>query len=317
MKIVALDGHTLNPGDNSWKPVEELGDLTVYPRTNPEDLFSRADGAEIIVTNKVRLSSKMIHSLKKLRFIAVTATGFDHVALDAARDREIPVSNVPGYSTASVAQHTFALLLELTNRVALHNDSVQNGDWIRSPDFSYWRHPISELDGKTLGVIGFGSIGQAVARIGSSFGMKILVSSRTRRTDAPAEYEWVSQEDLAARSDVVTLHCPQTAETQAMVDASFFQRMKSSALIINTSRGGLILEADLAAALRSGTIAGAAVDVLSAEPMPEGHPLLNCENCVVTPHLAWASLEARQRLMKMTADNIAAFQQGNPTHVVN
>lgn len=317
MKIVALDAHTLNPGDNPWDPIEDLGEFVAYPRTEPKDIFSRADGAEILITNKVPLSAKMIHSLKRLRFIAVIATGYNIVDIDAAREREIPVSNVPNYSTASVAQHVFALLLELTNHVAKHNASVHNGDWIRSPDFAYWHSPVMELDGKTLGILGFGATGQAVARIGQAMGMKILVSSRTRRETDIANVRWVSVEELAQQSDVISLHAPQTAETTEIIDSKFLSQMKPSAYLINTARGGLVSEPDLAAALNDGKIAGAGVDVISVEPMKDGNPLYQCRNCIITPHIAWASTEARKRLLQITAENIAAFQRGEPVNVVN
>ncbi|HLS28154.1 MAG TPA: D-2-hydroxyacid dehydrogenase [Opitutales bacterium] len=316
MKIVALDGHTLNPGDNPWDPVKELGEFVAYPRTEATDIFSRADGAEILITNKVPLNAKMIHSLKRLRFIAITATGYNIVDIDAARERDIPVSNVPGYSTSSVAQHAFALLLELTNHVARHSTSVHNGDWIRSPDFAYWHAPLTELDGKTLGIFGFGATGQALARIGQALGMKILVSSRTRR-ETDLAVKWVSIEELAQESDVLSLHVPQTPETTGIIDRAFLSQMKPSAYLINTARGGLVSEPDLAAALNEGKIAGAGLDVISVEPMSDKNPLYQCRNCIITPHIAWASTEARKRLMQITADNIAAFLRGEPIHVVN
>lgn len=318
MKIVALDGYTMNPGDNAWGPVDALGELVVYPRTHHDEIRLRADGAAVVITNKVPLSREMISDLPDLKFIAVSATGYNIVDVEAARERGIPVSNVPGYSSDSVAQHTFALLLELTNHVGRHSASVHSGEWINSPDFAYWVASIPELAGKTIGIVGFGEIGRRVARIATAFGMKVLVHSRTHR-DALAEDScaWAELDELAERADVVSLHCPQTPETVGMIDADFLGRMKASAFLVNTARGGLVVERDLAEALRAGRLAGAAVDVVSAEPMREENPLLGCPNCLITPHVAWASLEARQRLMRVTAENIAAFQSGKPIHVVN
>ncbi|MEX2381844.1 MAG: D-2-hydroxyacid dehydrogenase [Opitutales bacterium] len=318
MKIIALDGHSLNPGDNRWEPVEALGDLTVYPRSRNKEVLERAAGAEVIIANKVPLPREVIENLPALRFITISATGYNIVDIDAARERGIPVSNVPGYSSDSVAQHTFALLLELTNQTGDHDASVQRGEWTRCPDFAYWLRSIPELAGKTIGIIGFGDIGRRVARIALAFGMNVLAHSRTRKDPlADEKFGWADLDELAARADVVSLHCPQTPETAGMIDAAFLKRMKPSAYLINTARGGLVVERDLANALREGRLAGAAVDVVSAEPMREDNPLLGCPNCIVTPHLAWATLEARQRLMRVTAENIAAFQCGEPVNVVN
>lgn len=317
MKIVALDGHTLNPGDNPWEPVEALGDLTVYPRTAGSEILDRAAGATVLITNKTPLSREVIACLPELRFVTVSATGYDIIAIDAARERGIPVSNVPGYSSDSVAQHTFALLLEMTNQAGNHNDSVQSGDWVSNPDFSYWKASIPELSGKTLGIIGCGDIGQRVARIASAFGMNVLLHSRTRREFPATNWAWVKLDELAQRSDFVSLHCPQTAATSGIINADFLARMKPASFLINTARGGLVVERDLAEALRTGHLAGAALDVVAVEPMRADNPLLRCPNCIITPHLAWASLEARQRLMQKTAENIAAFQQGQLIHVVN
>lgn len=318
MKITALDGHALNPADNSWEPVEELGDLTVYPRSDGKEVLERAAGAAVIITNKVPLSRDLIAKLPDLRFIAISATGYNIVDIEAARERGIPVSNVPGYGSDSVAQATFALLLELTNRTGDHNASVQKGEWSRSPDFAYWLNPISELAGKTIGIVGFGDIGRRVARIALAFGMKVLAHTRTRRDPlADPMFGWADLDDIAAETDVISLHCPQTPETERMIDTAFLMKMKRSAFLINTARGGLVVEQDLADALRDGQLAGAAVDVVSVEPMREDNPLLGCPNCIVTPHLAWATLEARQRLMRTTAENIAQFQRGEPINVVN
>jgi glycerate dehydrogenase len=318
MKIVALDGHPMNPGDNSWKPLEELGQLVVHARTAPGEVVARANGAEVIVTNKVPLPREVLEKLPDLRFITVSATGFNIVDVSAARERGIPVSNVPGYSSDAVAQHTFALLLELTHRTGRHSCLVHRGDWVASPDFSFWEGTLTELAGKTLGLIGFGDIGRRVGRIALAFGMKIKVHTRTRRDPFAGEYfAWAGLDEIFEEADVISLHCPQTPETTNLVSAERLRRMKPVAFLINTARGGLVVEADLAEALRAGRLAGAAVDVVSVEPMQKDNPLLQCPNCIITPHLAWATLEARQRLMRATADNIAAFQRGEPIHVVN
>lgn len=317
MKIVALDGHTLNPGDTSWKAVEALGEFTVFPRTPPEMSFERLADADIAITNKARLSSDLIERLPNLRFIAVTATGYDVVDVAAARKRGIVVSNVPGYSTDAVAQHTFALLLELTNRVGDHHQAIQAGEWTRCPDFSFSKGRLTELAGKTIGIVGFGQIGQRVAQIALAFNMRVLAHSRSRRHAIfhPA-FGWADASEIFRLADVVSLHLPQTDETAGLVNASLLRTMKPTAFLINTARGGLVVEEDLAAALREERLAGAAVDVVSKEPVSAANPLLDCPNCIITPHLAWATLEARNRLMQRTAENIAAFQQGRPINVV-
>ncbi len=314
-RIVVLDGHTLNPGDLDWRSIEMLGELTVHPRTAPEEILFRADGAEILLTNKTPLNAEIIGALPALRFVGVLATGFNVVDTAAAAARGIPVCNVPGYGTASVAQHVFSLLLELAQRTGHHADTVRNGRWNTCPDFCYWDFPLVELAGRTLGIIGYGSIGEAVARIGLAFGMKIIASARRPRSVDGVEF--VSSEEIFRRADVVTLHCPLTDETRSLVNATRIATMKSGAFLINTGRGPLIAEQDLADALNAGRIAGAGLDVLSTEPPAPGNPLFGAKNCIITPHIAWATHASRARLMNVVADNIRAFLAGKPQNAVN
>ncbi len=318
MTIVVLDGYTLNPGDQSWDPLKALGELRIYDRTPPEQVVERARGAQVVLTNKTPLNAAAIAALTDLKFIGVLATGYNIVDTNAARRRGIPVCNVPEYSTHTVAQFTFALILELCHQVGLHSESVHRGDWQNNPDFAYWLTPQVELAGKTLGLVGFGRIGRAVARLGAAFGMRILANAR-RRIDPPphADFAWADLPDLFASSDIVSLHCPQTPETTGLVNAALLASMKPSAFLINTARGGLVNETDLAAALNAQTLAGAAVDVVSTEPIHPDNPLLTAKNCLITPHIAWTALEARRRIMATTAQNIAAFTAGHPTNVVN
>lgn len=316
--IVAIDGFTLNPGDNPWTPLEELGALVVHDRAAEDEIVSLSREADIIVTNKCPYSAATIEQLPKLKFIAVTATGYNIVDVAAAGRRGIPVSNVPEYGTRTVAQFTWALILELCHRVGLHSDSVRAGEWTKSPDFCYWRTPQVELAGKKLGLVGYGRIAQQVGQIGAAFGMETLASGRPgSRRPADARVQWLETVELFATADVVSLHCPLTPETQQLVNAKRLKRMQQSAFLVNTSRGALVNEQDLAAALRAGQIAGAAVDVASAEPIRPENPLLSAPNCLITPHMAWSSLAARQRLMRSTVENVAAFLAGKPTNVVN
>jgi len=309
MKIVVVDGYTLNPGDLSWDGVRVFGDLTVYDRTPVEEISSRCAAADIVLTNKVPFSRDTLAALPSLRFISVTATGYNIIDTVAARERGIVVSNVPAYGTDSVAQHVFALLLELTNHVGRNARATAAGKWQQSVDWCFTEAPVMELAGKTFGVVGFGNIGRQAARIAQAFGMKVLYYSPR---NSP-----VSLEDLFAQSDVVSLHCPLTAANQEFVNAALLHRMKPSALLINTARGALIREKDLAAALNEGVIAGAGLDVLSKEPPTEGNPLLTAKNCIITPHNAWISKEARERMLATTVRNIEAFLKGEPNHVVN
>jgi glycerate dehydrogenase len=310
VRIVVLDGHTLNPGDNPWDPIARLGDLAVFERTAPALVVERAHDAEIVLTNKTPLDAATIASLPRLRFIAVLATGYDVVDVAAARAEGIAVSNVPQYGRDSVAQHTFALLLELSNHTALHAAAVSAGEWSRSADFSFWKASIVELAGLTMGIVGFGSIGRRVAEIARAFGMRVTTGS-TRGADRGELTR------LFADADVVSLHCSLTADNARFVDRTLLRRMKPSAFLINTARGGLIDETALRAALEDGDIAGAALDVAASEPIDPASLLLGAPNLFLTPHIAWASLAARQRLMAITARNIEAFLAGAPINVVN
>lgn len=316
-KIVVLDGYTLNPGDNPWDEVESLGDLTVHERTAPQDFLRRAASADILLTNKTPISREQIAALPGLKFISVLATGYNIVDAAAASERGIPVSNVPGYGTDSVAQHTLALMLELCNHVGTHAASTASGDWDRCPDFSYWKKPVRELRGSTLGIVGFGVIGQQVGALAHAFGMEILYTSRTIKENVAYPARRVAMDELFSTSDVVSLHCSQTPENMQFVNRDLLACMKPTAILINTARGALICEPDLARALEQGRLAGAALDVLSVEPPKPGNPLLHTRNCLVTPHIAWSGIAARQKLMQATAANIRSFLEGKPLHVVN
>jgi glycerate dehydrogenase len=318
MRITVLDGYTLNPGDLSWEPLKELGDLEVYDRTEPEKVLQRARDSEIVLTNKTPLTAGMIANLEKLRFIGVLATGYNVVDGAAARERDIPVSNVPTYGTASVAQMVFALLLELTNHAALHSDSVCAGDWTESRDFCYWKTPLVELAGKTMGIYGFGRIGTAVGRIADAFGMKVRAyDAGQRKVEGFGDFSWLDEEELFSSSDVISLHCPLFPETEGLINKETLAKCKPESFLINTSRGGLVVDADLASALNGGVIAGAGLDVLSIEPPKQDNPLLYAKNCLITPHIAWASRESRSRLLDQTVKNLRAFLEGAPVHVVN
>jgi glycerate dehydrogenase len=317
MKLVYTDAYTLNPGDLDWAPIEALGDVTLYDRTSPEQLLDRIKDAELVLVNKVRINRETLDQLPKLRYIGVTATGYDIIDLDAAREKGIVVTNVRGYSSDSVAQLTFALLLELTLHVGRHSTSVHEGDWVASPDFSYSKSPLVELAGKTMGLVGYGDIGRSVAAIAKAFGMNVLVNRRHPKPDATDDTQYVDQETLFSKSDIVSLHCPATPDTIGFVNQKLLSLMKPSAYLINTSRGNLINEADLASALNNEKLAGAGLDVLAAEPPKAGNPLLTAKNCVITPHIAWASREARLRLMHLVADNVRSFLDNKPQNVVN
>jgi glycerate dehydrogenase len=317
-KIVVLDGYTINPGDNPWSTVEALGNCVIHDRTPPEQKLERARGAEIILTSKCKLDAALLEALPDLKYISMLATGYNNVDVEAAGRLGIPVSNVPAYSTESVVQTTFALLLELATAVGVHDSSVKAGEWVRCPDHAYWKTPIVELDGLTLGIVGYGTIGRAVARVGTAFGMKIIAHApRIPQDPGPTPVRFVPLEDLFATADVVSLNCPQTSDNEGFVNARLLASMKSSAFFINVARGGLVNEADLAAALGNGTIAGAGLDVVAHEPMRADNPLLTAPNCVFTPHIAWASLAARRRLMAIVAANVASYLAGEPINVVN
>jgi glycerate dehydrogenase len=315
--IVVLDGFTLNPGDLSWQALQKLGECKIYERTPANEIVSRASHAEIVLTNKTPLSRETIASLPSLRYIGVLATGHNIVDSDAARERRIPVSNIPTYGTSSVAQMVFAHILNLTHHVAHHAGTVRAGRWTASADFCYWDLPLVELEGLTLGVVGFGRIGQAAARLAEAFGMEVVSHDRVESQVSVQGYQPVSLEDLFRQSDVVTLHCPLTPETEAMVNKERLSMMKTTAFLINTSRGPLIDEQALARALESGRIAGAGLDVLSTEPPHPDNPLLTAPRCFITPHIAWATRAARQRLLSTALENVRSFLNGKPANVVN
>jgi len=316
MKIVVLDGYTANPGDLDWSPLATFGELTVHDRTPAALTLQRAAGAQVLLTNKVLLGATEQAVLPELRYIGVLATGYNVVDVAAARAHGIVVTNVPAYSTPSVAQHVFALLLELTRGTGRHAGLVREGRWSSSPDFAFWATPQVELAGLIFGIVGFGAIGQAVARIALAFGMRVLVHTRTPNPAGWPELEFVGLDELIAQADVVSLHCPLTEETRGMASASRLAAMKPTAYLLNTGRGPLVDEAALAAALHAGTIAGAGLDVLAQEPPSADNPLLAAPNCVITPHLAWATRAARSRLLDTAIANVRAFVEGNPQNRV-
>ncbi|WP_419780181.1 D-2-hydroxyacid dehydrogenase [Maridesulfovibrio sp.] len=318
MKTVILDGYTLNPGDNPWTGLEKICDLTVYDRTDPGQTIERAKDADIILTNKTLLGAEIINELPNLKFISVLATGYNVVDLDAARARNIPVSNVPGYSPPSVAQHVFALLLSHANRVAMHDRAVKDGQWAEQKDFCFWNAPLIELAGKKMGIVGFGDIGRKVGTIANSFGMDVLAyAPRPKPEPDYAPFSFVELGELFREADVVSLHCPLTDDNEKFINKKLLATMKPNAYLINTARGPLINEADLAAALTGGIIAGAALDVVGEEPMLPGSPLSGTPNLTITPHIAWATLEARSRLSATTVENVKAFMAGKAVNVVN
>jgi glycerate dehydrogenase len=316
MKIVVLDGYTLNPGDLSWDGIKKLGDCTIYDRTPPEKTVERAQNAEAVFTNKVVFNREVIGQLPDLRFIGVLATGYNVVDLEAATEAGIVVANIPAYSTASVAQMVFSHMLHIVQNVSKHADSVKKGEWANSIDFSYHLTPQTELAGKTLGIIGFGQIGQAVAKIGLAFGMNILFNNRSKK-ETNLNARQVDLDTLLAESDFISINCPLTDENAGFINKAAISKMKTSAILINTGRGALINEDDLAEALDNGRIAGAGLDVLSTEPPAPDNPLLSAKNCNITPHIAWATTEARERLMKIAAENLKAFLEGKPQNKVN
>ena len=318
MKIVVLDGYTLNPGDNPWDEIGKLGELKVYDRTAPHQVLERVSEAEIILTNKMQLSAETLRQLPRLRFISVMATGHNIVDIAAAGERGVPVSNVPEYGTDSVAQFAFAMLLELCHYVGSHDIAVKAGDWSASPDWSFWKTPQILLTGKKMGIVGFGRIGRRVGELAHAFGMEVLAFDVQKgETPAYSPFHWRSQRDLFAEADVVSLHCPQTPDNTGFVNRDLISLMKKGAFFINAARGGLVNESDLAEALNNERIAGAAIDVVSIEPIRSDNPLLTARNCLITPHIAWASLSARQSLMRATIKNIKAFLSGSPINVVN
>lgn len=310
MKIIVLDGYGLNPGDLTWKGFEELGELTVYDRTSPSELLERAAGAEALVTNKTLITSENMDALPDLKYIGVLATGYNVVDIDAAKARGIVVTNIPAYSTASVAQMVFAHILNITQRVGYYADENKQGRWTKNADFCYWDTHLVELQGKKMGIVGFGNIGQATARIAQAFGMEVCVYSSKPQFALPSGIKKMELDELFGECDVVSLHCPLTPDTKEMVNAERLSKMKPNAVLINTGRGPLINEQDLADALNEGKIAAAGLDVLSVEPSVEGNPLLGARNCFITPHIAWATLEARTRLMDIAVQNLKSYQKG-------
>jgi glycerate dehydrogenase len=315
MKIVITDGYALNPGDMSWDPIRQFGDLKVYDRTSRAEIIERCKDADIILSNKTELSKESIVKLDNVRLISVLATGYNVIDISAAKNSGIDVCNVPAYGTESVAQHTFALILELSNKISLHAASVARGDWQQSPDYSYSLKPLIELTGKTLGIVGLGNIGLQTAKLANAFGMKVIYNSRNDKHTTLAAFK--SMEDVFSESDFISLHCPLTETNKEFVNKHLLQLMKPTAYLVNTARGQLINEQDLADALNNNDIAGAALDVLSKEPPDSSNPLLTAKNCVITPHNAWSTSEARQRIIDITVENIKAFLSGHPINVVN
>ena len=319
MKLVILDAYAENPGDLSWDWLKNVvEEYEIYDITPPEKVIERSINADILVTNKTVLTADILSQLPKLRYISTLATGYNVIDTAYAREKGITVSNIPAYSTDGVAQLVFALILEIVNHVALHNKSVKEGDWCKSEHFCYWKAPIAELAHKTLGIVGFGKIGSAVAQIANAFGMNVIAySPNTRTYSGFGEVTFKTLDEVIAESDFISLHCPLTDSTNGLVNMEFLKKMKKTAILINTSRGPVINEADLKTALDEGIIAAAGVDVLSAEPAREDNPLLTCENCIITPHIAWASFEARSRLMSIFKSNVEAFVADKPINVVN
>ncbi len=317
MKMVILDGYTVNPGDMNWDSISQLGDTTIYEFTAPEETVAHIADAQIVLTNKVIIDKAVLDACPQIRLICVLATGYNVVDTAEAARRNIPVCNVPCYGTDSVAQFTFALLLELCHHVGYHSETVHNGKWVRSPSFCYWDTPQMELSGKTMGIIGFGRIGRAVGRLARAFGMNVLAYSRSHTEEGTQIGTYVDLDTLLSRSDVISLHCALTPETKGIINAESISRMKDGAMLINTARGPLVEEQALADALCSRKLAGAALDVVCQEPMAADCPFMGIPNCILTPHIAWSPLESRQRLMNCTAENIRGYLSGSPVNVVN
>lgn len=316
MKIVNLDGYTTNPGDLSWDWLAKYGDYVVYDRTSPEQVIERSKDADILFINKTILTADILDCLPNLKYIGLQSTGYNVVDCKAAREKNIIVSNIPAYSTNAVAQLVFAFILQITNKVSLHSDAVHNGEWCSCPDFCFWKEPLSELDGKTIGIIGFGSIGKKVAEISKAFGMNVLVNT-PHPDDNNDKIKFVKLDELLCNSDIITCHCPLTEYTEKLIDATALGKMKKSAILINTSRGPVIDDAALANALNNGVIYAAGLDVLKVEPPTADNPLLKAKNCYITPHIAWAACETRARLLSILESNLSAFISGKPENVVN
>lgn len=317
MKIVVLDGYTENPGDLSWDGLRDLGELTVYDRTRPEEAASRIQDAEIIVTNKVPVTRALLDQCTGIRYVSVLATGYNVVDLKAASERGIPVSNVPAYSTAAVGQFTIGMLLEICCQIGFHDRSVHNGDWAACPDFCYWKTPLIELAGKTMGIIGFGRIGRQTGAIARAMGMQVLATGSRPCDEGRAIAEYVDLDTVLRQSDVISLHCPLFPETTGIINKDTIAKMKDGVIILNMARGPMIVEEDLAQALNSGKVYAAGMDVVSQEPIRADNPLLTAKNCFITPHIAWASRECRQRIMDITEQNIRSFLEGNVRNRVN
>lgn len=323
MKIVVLDGYTLNPGDLTWDGFGEIGDIVVHDRVSytldgQEQVVEAVGDAEIVLTNKTPITREAIESMPKVKYIGVLATGYNVVDIKAAKERNITVTNIPTYGTFAVAQMTFALLLEICHHVGIHNEMVNDGFWNRNPDWCFWKYPLIELADKTLGIIGYGRIGRAVGQIGLAMGMKVLVHDQyITDGDTLENVQIVELDEIFRKSDVITLHCPLTEHNKGLINKTAIDKMKKSAIIINTSRGPLIVEQDLADALNSGRIYGAAVDVVSHEPIEADNPLLSAEKCIITPHISWAPKESRERLMQAAVENLVKYLEGNPVNVVN
>ncbi len=317
MRIVVLDGYTENPGDLSWDALARLGELTVYDRTPEEKTVERIDGAEIVITNKTPITAAVLAACPSIRYIAVLATGYNVVDVAAAKKRGIPVSNVPAYGTAAVGQHAIAMLLEICNRVGHHSQTVREGKWSKSSDFCYWDYPMIELDGKTMGIIGFGRIGQQTGKIAKALGMRVLAYGSRPTEEGREIAEYVDLDTLLRKSDVISLHCPLFPETKEIIKRETIAKMKDGVILLNNSRGGLIAEQNVADALNSGKIYAAGLDVVSIEPIQETNPLLTAKNCFITPHISWAAKEARQRIMDCTVDNVRQYLLGEPINVVS
>ena len=318
MKIVVLDGYTLNPGDISWEGLEALGEVTVYDRTKPEEVVERIGDAEVVYTNKTPITRDTLDQCGNIRFIGVLATGYNIIDIEAAKEKGIPVSNIPTYGTAAVSQFAIALLLELCHHIGEHSDAVKNGEWTSNPDWCFWKYPLVELARKTMGIVGFGRIGQDTGKIAQALGMKVLAFDAYKRPELESETcRYADLDTLLAESDVISLHCPLFPDTEGIINKDTIAKMKTGVMIINDSRGPLIVEEDLRDALNSGKVAGAALDVVSTEPIKMDNPLLSAKNVILTPHIAWAPKESRQRLMDIAVENLQCFVDGAPQNVVN
>ena len=315
MKICVLDTNTVTKGGVSLKPLEQFGEVVYHDMLDEDEVIKAARDCDAIICNKTRITAKIMDACPNLRFITLFATGYNNIDIEAAKKRGIVVSNTPDYSTNSVAQHTFAMILELAENLSLYNASVKRGDWVKSKKFCYFSYPFQELSGKTLGIIGFGTIGRAVAKIALSFGMRVVANARTPKEAEGVEF--MPKEEVFKKADFLSLHCPLTTETEGLINRQTLSLIKPTAFIINTARGGVIEEAALCEALKNGVIAGAAIDVLDQEPMYDNHPYLECPNIIITPHVAWAALESRTRLIDRVADNLSAFAEAKPINVVN